>query len=238
MNGPTQSVFESVALRPSRAGLAGLSHLTWRAPQQGDRLVQVYVDGSRYATTADPTQRSMWLWLDHTAGHWIELLAVDCADALVDRSSHLTADSPRPRTTTELALRRDESLDVEATVRVSVDGKLDHVSPLWAATDHRSGFGGLFGIGRFGHDDATALGFGFGDLGGGVFGEDNTFWRWRRNDLPAGDHVISAEVVDRFGRTIGQLTPSPTVSIDKLPGVAQRLTIDPDFTLRWEATNA
>lgn len=235
MTDPTQDVFEAVLLRGSRAGLPGLVHLTWRAPSQGDRLVQVHVDGVWHTATASSAERAMWLWLNPSVPHRVELLAVDASAVLTDFADRLAGWSPAFETAAGVTIVRHESLDVDATVRVTVNGELDHAAPLWRGDDHRSGFGGLLGIGRFGHDDATAPGFALGDLGAGGFGSDASPWRWRRDDLPAGDHLIDAAVTDRFGRTIATLNPPASTTVAALPTPARHFTIDTDFTIRWEA---
>ena len=145
--GPTQNVFDVVLLRQPAAGAGGLAHLAWRARRQGERVVQVYVDGERYDATADPADRATWLQLDPSRDHAVELLAVEPAERWRDYSDRLEGWAPALRLGVTVALRRDETLPIDAAVAVAVDGRLVDRRPLWSGGDHRGGFGGLFGEG-------------------------------------------------------------------------------------------
>jgi len=204
---PTQDVFDAVLLRPATDG-SGLAHLTWRAAEQADRVVQVYADGLLYDATAAPTDRAMWLQLDPTRGHAIELLAVPIDQRWADHREALGGGSPALTLTAAVELNRDESLPIDSRVAVHIDGEPVHERPLWASTDHRGGFGGLFGEGPFGRDPATAPGSGLGEFGFGAFGSDGTAWRWRGR-LPGGEHTIET-------RIDGQVVETQSVTVDAI----------------------
>jgi len=205
---PTQDVFDVVLARPAADG-CGLTHLTWRAAGQGQRLVQVYVDGVLHDVSVEPTQRAMWLQLDPTRAHAIELLAVDSADRWTDYRQRLSGWLPALSMLTEVALARDESLPIDTRIAVTVDGELMHVGPMWSATDHRGGIGGLFGEGPFGLDLATAPGLGVGEFGFGTFGAGGRAWRWAAW-LAAGSHEVQVGPVD------GEAMQAFAVVIDEL----------------------
>lgn len=234
MNAATQDVFEMVLARWAEHGPRGLGHLVWRAPQQGDRLVQVYVDGALYDVSVTAEQREMWLHLETGRAHRIELLAVPAEEAWNDHGAELSGWLPSFTSTAELALLRDEALDIDGRVVVTVDGRLDCRDRMWCGGDWRGGFGALFGEGRFGHDDATAPGFALGELGAGAFGSDGSAWRWRRDGLPAGAHTIEVAVEDAAGRVIGELSSPVEVVVDGAPGAAKNLRMEPGFVLRWD----
>ena len=126
---------------------------------------------------------------------------------------------------------RDEGLPIDARGVVSVDGADAVEGRLWDAMDFRSGFGGLFGEGEFGHDAASAPGNGMGEFGVGAMGMDGVAWRWASQALAAGEHVLALRVTDAAGRTIAQVAEPRTVMIEKLPGAASGLSVDELFTL-------
>ncbi len=232
MNQPTQTIFERVLLRPVEPDVTGAALLTWHA-DQGDWLVQVYVNGRLYDVTHRANQWQMWLHLDRRRMAIVELLAVDPTDRWRDCSDHLSAGQPRWTTQASLAITRDETLSIDARVAVTVDGQPHTTEPLWGVDDNRGGFGGLFGIGEFGRDAATGPGHGLGEFGVGPFNSDATAWRWQTGSLPAGEHVIACVVHDRHGRAIAELAEPVHVVIDAAPALPRDVTIDADFNLTW-----
>ncbi len=230
----TQSVFEMVLARWAEHGPRGLAHLMWRAPEQGDRLVQVYLDGVLYDVSHTIEQREMWLHVEPGRPRRIELMAVPVDRPWSDHRENLGGWSPGFVSTAELVLLRDESLDVDSRVSVRVDGQSGLGERLWRGDEARAGFGAQFGDGRFGHDDVSAPGFSQGEFGYGSFGNDATAWHWRREGLSAGEHTVDATVLDRAGRTIGTLETPRVVAIDAVPMAAKNLRVEPGFTLRWD----
>jgi hypothetical protein len=229
----SQDIFELVLLDPAVSGATSLARLTWRAPQQGNRVVQAYVNGRLYDVTATADQPEMWLWLDRSIDLHVQLLAVPAELARADLSAELDGWSPRLNTGAELAILRDESLAVDSRVVVSVDGAAEPARALWSTRDHRGGLGALFGIGGFGRDEATAPGLGLGEFATGRFGVDGSALRWRRDDLPPGEHAIDLHVEDARGRRIAELDEPIQVTIDALPQPARDLQLDDDFVLHW-----
>lgn len=235
MTHPTQDNFALVLLRPCDPDGPGLAHLSWRLHRPDDRVVQVYVNGSLFDAATDPMQREMWLHLDRATDVRIELLLTPAGDAWVNHAARLSGWSPGFVTEAALAMVRDESLPADSRVMVMVDGQSDSGHRLWTQRDGRGGFGGLFGIGSFGTDDAAGAGAGMGQFGLGPFGMDGDAWRWRRDDLPAGEHVLEVRVIDGAGRVEAQLPQPVTITLDALPQPAKHLTIDDEWTLHWQA---
>lgn len=238
----TQDVFELVLVRPVR--VAGGDHptlveLSWRAPQQGERLVQVYVDERLVAVTGDAQARRLWLHIDRgqPGGRRIELLAVTPGSAPVCRSRSMAAPLggwPTPtRQGVDFAVTRAESLPLASRVSVLVDGATRACASLWPATAHRGGFGAVFGEGGFGMDAATGPGLGAGELGMGPLGSGGAAHRTRLR-LSPGEHVLTGLLTHDELAT--ELTEQ-AVTVAPIPRPAHALEIDPDFTLRWSTTS-
>jgi hypothetical protein len=234
-------VFELVLARPvvtDTSDHSHLVHLWWRAPQQGDRVVQVYVNDEVAAVTLDSEQREMWMSLDRTRPHRIELLAVDASggDAIwTRRPDLLTSWQPRLNDRAAFTLIRDERLPVDTQICVSLDGGVVDRAPLWPAREHRGGFGALFGIGEFGRDAVTGPGLGTlgSELGMGPLGADGTAFRWSRGELPLGAHTLGIAAVDETGQAAAPPVTLAGIEADALPTPPQNLSISPDFTLSW-----
>jgi hypothetical protein len=239
----TQAVFDRVLARPILTPSGEhprLAHLWWSAPSQGNRLVQVYVQGELYDVTLDVTQREIYLDLDRTHTNRIELLAVPADDpqALWRPQQNLLASwSPSVASTAEVSLVRDELLATDTQVVVSIDGSdMDHGS-MWPSDVSRSGFGALLGMGCFGFDDTTGPGLGIGDLGAGSLGVDGFSWRWRRGDLGQGVYDIDLTTVNHAGQTVANPLNFQNVTLDDLPEPVAGLTLDENFTLSWTPPN-
>lgn len=236
----TQDVFELVLARPTlRDGSEDeqLVHLSWRAPQQGDRLVQVYVNDQLIDVSDDPAQRDMLLLLDRTQAQRIELLAVAVAERDALWRPHVDALrgwSPRVRSGAAVTVLRDEMMDVDAQVAVVMDEQVLDRGALWPADEHRGGFGALFGVGAFGFDAATGPGAGIGELGMGPLGADGSAWRWRRDPLPSGAHTLAVRLQSRDGQALADDSMLYDLDIDTLPREAAGLAISDPFTLTWQ----
>ena len=236
---PTQEIFEMTIARPvvwASGEDDSLVHLWWSAPDQGDRLVQVYVDGRLTDVSSSSNQREMWLMLDRSRPRRIELLAIDEADddgAWREYSHLLNQWQPEICGEATVSLVRDERLPVDSHMLVQVDGNTVDQGMLWPADESRSGFGGIFGVGDFGYDSATGPGLGVGELGMGLLGLDGTAWRWRRDDLAAGEHEITIMTEDASGQTAASPLVMEDVAIERLPQAASDLQVSEDFTLTW-----
>lgn len=239
----TQDVFELVLARPviTPAGEhPWLVQLWWRAPQQGDRLVQVYVQGELYDVTPDPSIKEICLLIDRAQTNRIELLAVPADDPQAvwrPQPEQLASWEPSVMSTAQVALVRDEVLPVDTQMGVSVDGVGTDHGAMWPNDETRSGFGALWGTGCFGYDDATGLGLGIGELGAGPLGADGTAWRWRRDDLGVGSHDIEVRAVNYAGLPVADALLIQNVLIDNLPDPVSGLAVDPSFRLSWTLTN-
>ncbi|MAE62301.1 MAG: hypothetical protein CMJ49_13210 [Planctomycetaceae bacterium] len=238
MTSATQDIFDQVLLRAAVAALdddgSAMALLSWVAPDQGDRLVQVYVNDVLADVSVDASQREMWLHLDRARPVRVELLAVDPQAALNDHATDLHGWSPRFTQRAALAITRDETLPVESVAIVSVDDAEDFGHRLWRDTDYRSGFGALFGIGEFARDGATGPGLGRGEFGVGQFGADGCAWRWQRGDLSPGAHTIDLRMESPEGREVGRLDAPLDVYIDALPSPAKGVQLDDVATLSWQ----
>ncbi|MEX0745369.1 MAG: hypothetical protein WD118_07175 [Phycisphaeraceae bacterium] len=238
----TQDIFELVLARPvmHRHGDDAMQvHLWWRAPQQGERLVQVYTDDALYDVTAWPSQRAMWLALDRRRPCRIALLAVDPAgvDSVWQARPELLGTwSPQVTDVARLSVLRDEgALPVSSAIRVEVDGALMADVPVWPAGASRGGFGALFGEGGFGIDAATGPGLGQGELGFGPLGADGVAWHWRRDDLAEGSHAVTLRVQDLTGQAVLASDTHRLLTIARLPAPAERVWCDSSGTLRWQS---
>ncbi len=235
----TQNVFELVLARPVVTAMGehrALVHLWWSAPQQGNRLVQVYVDGTLTETSHDPGQRELWLMCDRSRGHRVELLAVDAADPDTLTREHpelLNSWDPPINGELSLSLIRDLRLPVDTRVVIEVDGQQVAEEPMWPATEHRGGFGAVFGEGEFGYDAVTGPGLGRGELGMGPLGSDGTAWNWRSSAINVGSHTVDVMALDSSGQVLVNNVSTTDVVVDSLPAPAASFSIDPDFTLRW-----
>ena len=230
----TQDVFDLVLARGVLMELGehgGLAHVWWRAPLQDERLVQVYVDGELAEVTDWPDEREVWLTLDRSRPHRIELLAVDAPDALEPHPEALRS-WDRAFNTLEAAVLRDERLAVESVVSAAVDGAVADEGPMWSARDHRGGFGALFGVGPFGMDDATGPGLGGGELGYGVLGTDGAAWRWNRTDIDAGAHEVVIEARDEEGSPAA-LGIAMMHAVEALASGAKEFNVSESFELSW-----
>jgi hypothetical protein len=229
----TQSIFSHVLLRACVPDEAGLALLTWQVNEPGDRVVQVYVNEQLYDVVEQPNACALWMQLDRTQDVRVELLAVDRDRAWVSEVDALSSWSPRLRSQVSLAFGRSNELPVDARAVLTVNGVAEPSVPLWGDADSRSGFGGLMGIGGFGYDDATSIGFGLGLFGRSPLGTDDPDLRLTRDDLAAGEHTLSAAVTDDAGNVLAQ---SAALAIDTsaLPQPAARVTLDDSMTIHWQ----
>lgn len=235
--GPTvmsmrQDIFSHVLLRPMAAGQPGRALLSWRMTEPHAGVVQVYVNGELHDVTVAAAQREMWLHLDRQRDVRVELAAVDESQAWTDYSDGLSGWGGDFVTTAKLAIVRDEALPIDAQVVVRVDGQDEPAAAMWGAGDGRSGFGALHGVGPFGYDNATAAGHGLGDFGVGAHGSDGQAWRWRRDDLVAGEHAVEARVIDGAGNTVGDLE-AQSMQMDGLPATARHVRLADSFVMTW-----
>lgn len=231
----TQQVFELALARPVAAPdlqHGRLVHLLWRAPQQGDRLVQFYLNGQLAGSSLSITQRDAWLVLDPDQHVQIELLAVDPASATVDLVSELAGPAPATQPTSALTVLRDLSLPVDSSLSVAVDGDAPERVPLFAPGDARGGFGAVFGEGGFGYDTSTGPGLGLGELGFGPLGSGGDALRWRSENLSAGSHTIDLSLQDQAGLPSAQTT-SLQATIDRLPDAPTDVALNENLHLTW-----
>ncbi|MEM6257269.1 MAG: hypothetical protein AAGI37_03025 [Planctomycetota bacterium] len=232
----TQQVFELVLARPVAAPdlqQGGLVHLLWRAPHQGDRLVQVYLNGRLSGASRSITEREAWLVVDHNGHTEIELLAVSPSAASTDLASELAGVQPATQPSASVTLLRDHGLPVDASVSASVLGHAGRDrAPLFSPTDARGGFGAVFGEGGFGYDAATGPGLGLGELGFGPLGSGGGALRWRNDSLQAGTHTLDLSLNDPAGRPAAE-SLSLELTIDRLPAPPQDVAVAEPFNLTW-----
>lgn len=224
---------DSVLLRPTANPAEGLALLSWRGDAPDATMaVQVYLDGELYDVAVDTNQREMWVRLPRSRNVAIELLAVPRGELWQDRSDALESWYPAWSPCASLAIGRDEAFANDVLVVATLDGEDEPPHPLWCAGDSRSGFGGLFGDGEFGYDDATAPGLGLGEFGVGDFGRDGFAWRWHLRDLTAGDHELALRIESPSGDPLAASDPL-TTAIDRPPNAAATFEAASNFTLQW-----
>lgn len=237
---PTQDVFELVLARSvmHSAGVdPWLIHIWWRAPQQGSRLVQIYLDGVLTDVTIDPQQREAWIFADRSRPHRVELLAISADDVesiWQARRDLLQTWTPAVRSSATVRTLRDSAWPVDGSMRVAIDGEQIDAVPLWPGTQSRIGFGSLFGLGEFGLDNATAPGLGARDaqLGWGPLGSDATAWPWSADELAPGSHTLSLQPVRADGQPFA-LSQTLSVQISTLPPAPSQQSINGGFVLSW-----
>lgn len=230
----TQEVFELVLARPvvSESGEhPWMVHLWWRAPLQGDRVVQVYVQDELYDVVLDPAARETYLVLDRTSANRIELLAVPSDDPeVVWRSQPALLGSWQTGVSNavKIGLVRDESLPPDTHVVVEVDGAVADVGAMWPREVNRSDPGGVVD-----HSEVAGLGLGIGELGVGRLGSDGNAMYWRRHDLPLGAHDVQLKAVNTAGQTEALALLLEEVPVDGLPEPVAGLSVDSGFGLSW-----
>lgn len=232
---PTQAVFERVLARPVAASAVQhgrLVHVMWVAPAQGDRLVQLYVDGQWAGVSASSAHREAWLVLDSHHPHVIELLAVDVRDGVTPMHQHLAGMHPAIAPAGSATVMRDLALPVDARVSAAVDASSPVKTALFAADSPRGGFGAVFGEGGFGYDTSIGPGLGRGALGYGPLGSDGDALRWRDAALHDGSHTLELSLQDAAGQLL-----SPALTLDftiaRPPAPPADVTLTPDLQLTW-----
>lgn len=236
----TQDVFTAVHARPAHT-ITGehpsLVHLRWSAPaaRLGDRVTQVYVDGVLAAVSSTPSQRELWLVIDRSRPRRIELLAVAASpgDARWKPCPRDLRSWPELKSVVSLTIARDARLPVDARVGVAIDGRSAAWAPIWPTREHRAGFGALFGVGRHGYDDATAPGLGRGELGAAPLGDDGATLR-ARFDADAGSHDATVNARTAAGAALTGAAQLAGVLTAQLPAAPKCVSLDGDFTLRWQ----
>jgi len=235
-NNATQDVFDYVLARAVAAPdlqHGRLIHVQWSAPDQDDRLVQLYANNSLAGHTLSPQQRAAWLICQINAPMQIELLAVEPADVGTPWPTRLAGVEPATQPVGLLTLLRDQSLPIDATLSVSIDGGADAEQiALFPADAPRGGFGAVFGQGGFGYDASTGPGLGLGQLGFGPLGADGTALRWRHDTLSPGDHTLDLSLKDSTGRS-ATADLALDLTISRLPEPATDVALNGDLQLSW-----
>jgi hypothetical protein len=182
----------------------------WRSGW-GDKLHQVYVNGSFAGETSDCEQRRMIVHLPDATGPAVrvEVFAIEQSDAGVDFSEQLNgfvADSGRVR----LRILRSQHLPLGGTVEIYYDsgtGQIDYSERLnaepiliWPSRADKAGFGmSRFGFSDFGRDWAAGACFGAGVFGQGQFGVDADVIEWVSGPLADGEYKFAVRVFDEKG---------------------------------------
>lgn len=236
---PTQENFDwtiAFSLIKGNAPHQWLVYFAWRMNGSADHLVQVYVNDRLYDVTIHPGQRELWLTLDRSREHRIELLALPIAEALDPWLSHhglLMTWQPQVGDHPALAVVRDEALPIDATFTVEVAGHTE-TRAVWTARDARSGHGAVFGIGGFGYDNSTHPDFEFEDDGSTQTAiEPQVPWRWSDDSLPAGDHTLQVLASDEHGLPVSTPLVVDPFHVDRLPTPAKNLAVTSDNRLTW-----
>jgi hypothetical protein len=239
-NPGSQDVYELVLARPvvTPAGEDPcLVHLWWRAPMQGDRLTQIYLDGCLIDVTLTPAQREIWIACDRSVPHRVDLLAVRADDPqqlFRDHASSLQKLANSTASAATLTIARDPNLPVDTTLHVTLDGQRVHTSPMWSSSDNRSGLGASLGIAELGLDLPTGPGLGspVSELGLGPLGADGAPWRWKSDELSAGTHTLTLTAADSLDRPLAQPI-TRTVRSTRPPSPPRNLQINSDIVLSW-----
>lgn len=128
----------------------------WSGPLRGGRAVAVWVDGLLASWTGVSGSTGLWVLMDRTIEHYVEVREVSLEDLLEGRV--------RPPVADALVVLRDERWPVDAWVVFSGNGvRLSR--RVWADGVGRGGFGSRFGTGAFGIEGEGGPGLGGGSLG-------------------------------------------------------------------------
>ncbi|MFW5682830.1 MAG: hypothetical protein ACOC1G_07480, partial [Phycisphaeraceae bacterium] len=195
MTQATTDIFELIVARQA-VGRPWDVRVSWRASQQGDRVVQVYVDQALAAVTTCSETRALDVLLDPSLRRTVELLAVPKGQAGRDMPHLLASWRRGERHAVRADVLRDEAFDASASLVWRIDQQTERRDAIWPRDTHRGGFGGLFGLGAFGFDHATGPGLGRGQLGWGPLGTGGEALRIREHAQPAGEHTLSLRLLD------------------------------------------
>ena len=235
MRVPTQAVFETSAVRAVWNGTdehVGLVQVAWRG-QTGGYAVQVYVEGA-WAAVSGSGASWVWLLLDRSSVQRVELLAVDPSEAAKDYHQRLPGLARSSDGRVQAAVRRDLSWPVDSKVRFTIDDQM-HERVVWSASTDRPGFGGLFGEGAFGYDDATGPGLGMTGLGEGALGMDVGALRFESEALDAGRYEASLRLTDRAGRARSGALELGEVEVLPWPGAVEGVVVE-GSSMHWQAS--
>jgi len=226
----TSDVFDRVVAQ-SVLGRPWAVRVAWSAAQQGDRLVQAYVDQQWSAVSLLPTQRELWLTIDASRRRTLELLAVPVELASVSMPWALPSSLAGVAHAMTATVMRDEALPASATLHWSLGEGAGRREAMWPADRHRGGFGGLFAVGALGFDTATGPGLGRGGLGWGPLGADAEAIELVEQDLDAGPHTLSLVVTSDAGVELAHRDVGP-VTVRRPPAPPRDLAFD-GTTLTW-----
>jgi len=235
----TQQMFQCVLARPVITPVgqhAGLVHLWWSMPIQNNRIVQVYIDNELFDVATETDTPEMWIPIDRSRSHTIELLAMDADNTEMiwtECTDQLQSWQPPFSDQVELALLPDSQLPPQTQIQVTVDNQYVEQQPLWPADSHRTGFGNLFGYGAFGFDDTTGPGLGLCQLGYGPLYCGNDAWRFKSTTLEPGVHTITMQAMTPDGTQLSDPVCRNNINTDTTPPPATNVYIDNEFTLHW-----
>lgn len=218
---PTIQALHLLPGDPTDVG-ATLALLTWRVDRPAGWWLRLTVNDEPLAFVPAAWGET-WLHLDRRRDLTVQATLTDGPDQAVAE-------------TAALRVLRDLDWPPDARVRISRDQQTIHDAPLWSARDSRPGFGGLFGHGGFGRDGATARGIGLSEMGIGPFGLDDNAWTWQP-DRPLDDAVHTIAITTADGQPLATHT-EPFIADWSAPDPPRDLHMDPDWTLRFSASNA
>ncbi len=151
--------------------------------------VQAYVDGELAACSDSTSTQGLWLHVDRSQPHLIELLVTKLGpDRMAPQTHRLSPDSRALRP--HIALMPTHDAPPDTQLRVTIDADEPQPHQLWRDTPP-GGFGGAFGVGAFGDDQPTSPGLGRGDLGLGPLGYDGHARRLTLEALTPGPHTLT-----------------------------------------------
>jgi len=175
----------------------------------------------------------MWLVLDRTKPHRIELLAVpeENRDGLWrEQPQQLESWQPQISSSAEVQFVRDEGLPIDTALCISLDGVLTDEGRMWPAHITRAGAynesGPIF-------NGPTGPGLGLGELGAGPVGYGGTYWRWHRDRLPPGEYPIEAATRITTGEDV-TTGYNLTAYIDHLPQPVHSLAVAENNSIGWQ----
>jgi len=222
--------------RAGGGGLAmpGAALVRWRSSWT-DKLYHVYVNGRFAGATVDMRQRELMVHVccSFESAVRVDVFAVDKIYSYLDLSSELDIcqeGSGRVR----IEIIRNQNLAAESTIQIYSNGgsgEIDYeqainkeVIKVWDKWQDKGGLGlGKFGLGDFGFESCSSIGFGRGSFGLGGYGVEAGLLEWISEPMAAGVYKFAVVVIDGDGNSSVSETEEITVIPSAKP--AERLSV-------------
>ena len=213
-----------------------LIHLRWTTPEAPNNITQIYINRELVAVSEWPLQNELFLYYEEKNDLKFEVIHLNSKKIehrYQNMKNYLNGWTQQYHKSRDYHLIRDEVFPAGTIIRLLNNESLVDRNELWRSTDHRGGFGSLFGEGLFGEDQATGIGLGRGQLGSGklgVDGESLTLF----TKLKTGSNLLQAMATDGNNNTLGSPIEIEDVLIREFPNPVINISISSDYALNWE----